>query len=278
MITGTLGTPTFILGLVLALCIGISLGLMGGGGSILAVPILIYVMGVDPQAAIAMSLAIVGVVSLIGAVPHWKQNNISFKIAALFAPAAMIGAVLGAQIALLPIISSSVQLFCFGIMMVVAAIMMIRKSSKRSAIAPTDALPLDSTASDSANLDLPPAGPPWLIPLQGLGVGILTGFVGIGGGFMIIPALVLVAKIPMKKAVGTSLLIIAANSATGFWKYYSSGLVSIDVPLMVHFTFLAAIGILLGSYASRYLNAKQLEKGFGYFVLAIAALILVKGG
>ncbi|MEY2979692.1 MAG: hypothetical protein RLZZ435_3832, partial [Cyanobacteriota bacterium] len=209
----------------------------------------------------------------IGAVPHWKQNNISFKIAALFAPAAMIGAVMGAQIALLPIISSSIQLFCFGIMMVVAAVMMIRKSSKRSAVPPAEALP-----SDSAELDLPPAGPPWLIPLQGLGVGILTGFVGIGGGFMIIPALVLVAKIPMKKAVGTSLVIIAANSATGFWKYYSSGLVSIDVPLMVHFTFLAGIGILLGSYASRYLNAKQLEKGFGYFVLAIAALVLVKGG
>ena len=240
--------------------------------------------------------------SLIGVIPHWKQRNISFKIAAFFAPSAMIGAAIGAQIALLPVISAQIQLFCFGIMMVVAAVMMIRKGStgaQRSQERPAEALDSpDPLVSRLAIVPEPPRGvnlaveggavplevvtpaqPPHhlLILLQGLGVGILTGFVGIGGGFMIIPALVLVAKLPMKKAVGTSLLIITANSVTGFWKYYSSGQVAIDWPIMIYFTILATIGILIGSYSSRYCDAKQLEKGFGYFVLAIATLILIKG-
>ena len=188
---------TLIISYILAGCIGLSLGLIGGGGSILAVPILIYVMGVAPKAAIATSLAIVGIVSLIGAIPHWLQGNVNLKIAAIFAPAAMIGAYLGARLAALPFITETFQLICFGIVMVVASILMIRKNSKSSQKESSLAKKSDSLSTHQSH---------WLaIPLEGLGVGILTGFVGVGGGFAIIPALVLLGGIPMKYENYTSI-------------------------------------------------------------------------
>lgn len=254
------------IGLGLALLVGVTLGLMGGGGSILTVPILIYGLGVNSQSAIAMSLAIVGIVSLIGAIPHGRRGHISYSTALIFAPPAMVGAVLGAQLALLPWITPQIQLICFALLMGIAAIVMIRKKPQ------PEIQPTDPQAPSPQTSPLERA----MVLVQGLGVGILTGFVGIGGGFMIIPALVLGAKMPMKKAVGTSLLIIAANATTGFAKYYSGG-VTIDWPLLINFTVLATLGILLGSYGSQYLEPKQLEKGFGYFVLAVAAFMLIQG-
>lgn len=257
---------TLIIGYILAGCIGLSLGLIGGGGSILAVPILIYVMGVAPKAAIAMSLIIVGIVSLIGAIPHWLQGNVNLKIAAIFAPAAMLGAYLGARLAALPFITETFQLICFGIVMVVASILMIRKNSKSSQTEASSAKKFDSSSTHQSH---------WLaIPLEGLGVGILTGFVGVGGGFAIIPALVLLGGIPMKEAIGTSLLIIAFKSATGFLGYLSQ--VELDWNLVISFTIAASVGTLAGAYFTRFIDAKNLQKGFGYFVLAVAVFVLIK--
>ncbi len=249
---------TLIIGHILAVCIGLSLGLIGGGGSILAVPILVYVMGVNSKAAIAMSLVIVGTVSIIGAIPHGRQGNVNWKTAIIFTPAAMVGAYLGARITALPFISDTFQLVCFGIIMALASILMIRKGGKKKDVKPVE-----------KNI------PQWLaIPSEGLAVGILTGFVGVGGGFLIIPALVLLGGIPMKEAIGTSLLIIAAKSATGFLGYIDR--VAIDWNSIISFTIAASAGTVLGAYLTKYIDAKQLQKGFGYFVLAVAVFVLIR--
>lgn len=254
---------TWITGHLLALLIGLSLGLIGGGGSILAVPILVYVLGLDAKEAIAMSLAIVGIVSLVGVIPHWKLGNVNPKTALSFTPPAMLGAFLGARLAALSWITDTIQLVCFAIMMLVASYFMIRQPSER--------------VSDRVQLFVPEHQRqyPWLaIILEGLGVGIVTGFVGVGGGFAIIPALVLLGKIPMKEAIGTSLLIITFKSATGFIGYLSQ--VAIDWNLMLTFTTVSILGVIWGAYFSEKIQGAKLQQAFGYFLIAVAIFILVK--
>ena len=254
-----------IIGHLLAICIGISLGLIGGGGSILAAPVLIYVMSVPAKAAFAMTLVIVGVASVIGAIPHWQQGNVNLRIVALFAPASMVGAYLGARLASLPFVTPTIQLVTFGIMMLIASITMIRKGAKKS----EQSLDIVNHPNHHSGI------PKWLaIALEGFAVGTLTGFIGIGGGFLVIPALVLLGKTPMKEAVGTSLIILALKSVTGFAGYF--GHVPIDWDLLLSFTIASSGGILLGSYLNQFVSAKQLEKGFGYFVLAVAIFVLIK--
>lgn len=255
---------TFIISYVPAVCIGISLGLIGGGGSILAVPVLVYLMEVPAKSAIAMSLVIVGVVSLIGVIPHWQQGNINFKTAALFTPTAMLGAYIGARIASLPVITPTVQLVSFAVMMLIAAFLMIRQGTSQSEDEPE--LKSDSKHHDNYQL--------LAISTEGLGVGLLTGFVGIGGGFMIIPALVLLGKTPMKEAIGTSLIIIAFKSVTGFLGYL--GQVSVDWKLMMSVTVAASLGTIAGAYLTNFIDGKQLEKVFGGFVAAVAIFILIR--
>ena len=258
---------TKLIGHILAVGIGLSLGLIGGGGSILAVPILVYVMGIDAKSAIAMSLVIVGTVSIIGAIPHWKQGNVNLKTAISFTPTAMLGAFLGARFTALSFITETFQLICFGVIMAIASILMIRKGSQKK---------------DSKNGKFEAVEQPshkgisqWLIiSAEGFGVGILTGFVGVGGGFLIVPALVLLGGIPMKEAIGTSLIITSANSASGFLGYISQ--VKVDWNLIISFTIAASAGTLLGAYLTRYIDAKQLQKSFGYFVLVVAILVLIK--
>ena len=253
-----------LLGYFLAGCIGLSLGLLGGGGSVLALPILVYVMKIPPKSAIAMTLVIVGAVSLIGVIPHWYRGNVNLPKALIFGSATMVGAFGGAKIATLPWVSEIFQLVLFAVMMLVAAFLMIRKAHN------SDSSPLQN---DLGLLPEPVCKYCWLWLLtEGLGIGILTGLVGVGGGFAIVPALVLLGKVPMKEAIGTSLLIIALNSVAGFIGYV--GQVPLDYPLMVSFTFIAAIGILLGSYLSNFVDARNLQKGFAYFLMAIAAFIL----
>ncbi|MCC0177228.1 sulfite exporter TauE/SafE family protein [Waterburya agarophytonicola K14] len=254
---------TWITGHLLALIIGLSLGLIGGGGSILAVPILVYVLGLDAKTAIAMSLAIVGIVSLIGVIPHWRQGNVNLKTAISFTPPAMLGAFVGARLATLPFITDTVQLVCFAVMMLVASYFMIRKPSQTR----------NHVELVIAKKHQPKY--PWLaITLEGLGVGILTGFVGVGGGFAIIPALVLLGGIPMKEAIGTSLLIITFKSATGFIGYLNQ--VTIDWNLMLTFTTVAILGVIWGAYFSGKIRSEKLQQGFGYFLIAIAIFILIK--
>jgi len=252
----------FTLGLLCAIAIGLSLGLIGGGGSILAVPILRYIMGVGAREAIAMSLFIVGCVSVIGIIPHWQQGNVNLPVAISFIPPAMVGAFLGAKITELPFITDTIQLVAFGIVMLLASIFMIKKSSKKQE---QEIKKIAKNTNKFTKI--------FLTIVQGFGVGILTGFVGVGGGFLIIPALVLIGGIPMKEAVGTSLLIIATNSASAFLGYL--GQVSLDWLVILSFTFFAGIGIILGSYLGKKIDAKYLQKGFGYFVLVVAVFVLI---
>jgi uncharacterized membrane protein YfcA len=254
----------WIIGLFLAGCIGLSLGLMGGGGSVLALPVLVYVMGVSPKSAIAMTLVIVGTVSLLGLIPHWRAGNVNLKTAAVFGSATMLGTFIGAKIATLPMVTDTFQMLLFAVVMLLAAVFMIRRSMQPPK--PDDPL---------APYPKPVCRYCWLWLLsEGLGVGILTGLVGVGGGFAIVPALVLLAKIPMKQAIGTSLLIIIANSITGFLGYL--GHVSLDWHLMISFIFAASLGTLPGAYLARFVSAQKLQKIFGYFLLAVAAFVLVQ--
>jgi hypothetical protein len=253
-----------MLGYLFAIAIGLSLGLIGGGGSILAVPTLVYVVEVPPKEAIAMSLFIVGAVSVLGALTHWKAGNVNLRTAALFAPVAMVGSYLGARLAGLPFVTDDFQLVAFGAVMVIASALMIFKKNGSNSIP-------KSAEHSHRHLGGIPA---WLaIPVEGLFVGVLTGFVGVGGGFLIIPALVLLGGLPMKEAVGTSLLIIAFKSATGFWGYLSH--VTLDWSLMMGFTVASAVGTIVGVYLNRYVDGKHLQKGFGYFVLAVGVFVLV---
>lgn len=256
----------WIVGHLLAGCIGISLGLLGGGGSVLALPILVYVMGIAPKTAIVMTLVIVGSVSLLGVIPHWRRGNINFNKAFIFGAATMLGAFIGAKIATLPRVTDTFQMTLFGVMMLLMAVFMLRRNS------PTKKTP----QQDERELELypkPVCKYCWLwLPTEGLGVGILTGLVGVGGGFAIVPALVLLGNTPMKEAVGTSLLIIALNAVAGFLGYL--GHVSFNVSLTISFTLAASLGTLVGAYLAQFVSAKQLQKSFGYFLLAVAAFVL----
>jgi uncharacterized membrane protein YfcA len=241
-----------VLGYVLASLIGLSLGLMGGGGSILTVPIFVYVLGFDPKLAIAMSLPVVGVTSLVGAVGHWKVGNVDLGSAALFGVIAMAGAYAGARLAVF--LTGAQQLSILAAVMLVAAISMFR--SARGVTAATSAAP--------ASLLLPVAAC----------VGLLTGLVGIGGGFLVVPALVLLARVPMKRAVGTSLLVIAMNCASGFAGYLGS--VVVPWGFILGFTAVAVVGILAGTYLVQYVSQRALKQAFAVFLLVMGTFIFVK--
>ena len=248
-----------LLGLALASLVGLSLGLLGGGGSILTVPILVYALGFEAKQAIAMSLAIVGATSLFGALGHWRAGNVNLRVAAIFGAVAMAGTFLGARLAVF--FSGAAQLVLFALVMLLAAYFMLRQ---RSPLEPDGALP----AHGAALAELPLAK----IALEGLAVGVLTGLVGVGGGFLIVPALVLLGKVPMKEAVGTSLLVIALKSAAGFAGYL--GQVEIPWTALLLFTAASLAGIFGGVFLVRFVSPKQLQRGFALFLVAMGAFIL----
>lgn len=245
-----------ILSYSLALLIGLSLGLIGGGGSILTVPIFVYVFHFDPKVAIAMSLAVVGTTSLVGAVGHWRAGNVELKIALLFGSVAMAGTYLGARLA--TFFTGSAQLMLFAVVMLASAVAMLRDKRVEPSTEQTD--------EPSAPLNYP------LIAVEGLAVGALTGLVGVGGGFLVVPALVLLGKVPMKQAIGTSLVVIALKSAAGFVGYL--GQVQVDWTFMAIFTGLASAGIFLGTYLVQFVSASALKRGFALFLLVMGAFIL----
>ncbi len=243
-----------LLAVALGFLVGLSLGLLGGGGSILTVPILVYVLGFDPKSAIAGSLAVVGLVSLVGAWRHARAGHVEGRTAVVFGAVAMAGAYGGARAA--RFVSGDVQLVVFaGVMLVVAAFMLRARPP----------------AVDEGERG---ASHPAVVGLVALGVGALTGIVGIGGGFLIVPALVLFLAVPMKRAVGTSLLVIFMNAAAGFSGYV--GQVAIAWGVLAAFGLCAVGGIVAGSHLVRYVSSRDLRRAFAVFLVAVALWMLLR--
>ena len=254
-----------LLGYFGALCIGLILGLTGGGGSILTVPILVYVMLIDPMIATAYSLFIVGTTSAFGAIQNYQKGFVDLKNGFLFAIPSFIALYLTRRI-LVPLIpdaileqpflltKSTFLMVFFAVIMVLAAISMLKK--KKEVVETVGNIAIST------------------LLFQTFTIGIIIGLVGAGGGFLIIPSLVLFAKLPMKKAVGTSLFIIAMNSLIGFLGDVQT--ITIDWKFLSSFTGISIVGIFIGIYLNKYINETQLKKGFAYFVLFMATFILVK--
>ena len=241
------------LGLALSLLIGISLGFFGGGGSILTVPLLVYVFELDPKTAIASSLLIVGAASVSGAVHHFRAGNVNVRTGLLFGAAGMIGAYGGGRVGAL--VDGTLLLLLFASMMVLTATAMWQ--GRRAAA------PGGSGGRATARL-----------LLQGLVVGSFTGLVGVGGGFLIVPALTLWAGLSMRAAVGTSLLIIVLNAGAGFLGYF--GQVAVDYRLVGIVAAIAIAGSFLGSRLATRANPASLRRGFAAFVMTMAVFILVR--
>ena len=248
-------TPTLALTLLLAVLIGVSLGLLGGGGSILTVPILAYVAGLPAKEAIAASLVVVGVTSAAGAVSHARAGRVRWRTGVSFGAAGMAGAFLGGILG--GHIPSTVLMVAFALMMIATSVAMLR--GRRGA-----------PAAEGPSRE-PSAG---RIVLEGLAVGLATGLVGAGGGFLVVPALALLAGLPMPVAVGTSLVVIAMKSFAGLAGYLTS--VSLDWALVGGVTLAAVLGSLLGARTAGHLPERALRTGFGVFVLAMGALVLAQ--
>ena len=258
-----------IAGYFAAALIGLSLGLIGGGGSILTVPVLVYLFGIDAVTATAYSLFVVGATSLVGAFPKYKEGLVDLKTAVIFGAPSIL-AVYFTRAYLVPFIPDQVLtvgdfeltkrlllMGLFALLMVFASISMIRNKK-----------PVVQAAGGEPGFKY------GLILLEGAVVGVLTGLVGAGGGFLIIPALVLFTGLPMKKAVGTSLLIIAAKSLIGFTG--DLGSLQPDWQLLLIVTSIAIIGIIAGNRLARQIDGNKLKVGFGWFVLVMGIYILIK--
>lgn len=257
-----------MLGYAGALIIGLVLGLIGGGGSILTVPILVYALSLNPIIATAYSLFVVGITSLIGAIKNMSKGLVDFKTAIIFAIPAFIAVYLTRAflIPALPDILLEINNFTltknlaimlfFALIMLLASFSMIRNKKGEN----------DKDRPVSYNYPL--------IVVEGIVVGAITGIVGAGGGFLIIPALVLFAKLPMKKAVATSLLIIAIKSLTGFLGDVQN--LDINWPFLLLFSGLSIVGIFIGIWLNKFIDGKKLKKAFGWFVLLMGVYIIYK--
>lgn len=257
-----------IFGYLAALLIGLTLGLIGGGGSILTVPILVYLLDIDPVLATAYSLFVVGFTALIGAYSFFKLQLVNLKVALIFAIPSFISVWL-TRAYLLPAIPEEVYSYngfiitrgffimeIFALLMLVAALSMIKRKKKAKEL------------EEKRKINIV------VVLAEGVVVGILTGVVGAGGGFLIIPALVLFGGLTMKMAVGTSLLIISVKSLVGFTGDLVAGQ-PIDWGFLVFFTLIAVVGIFIGSRLSTKIDGSKLRQAFGYFVLVMSFYILI---
>lgn len=240
-----------VIDVLLGFAIGVSLGLLGGGGSILTVPALVYVVGQSPQAAVTASLVIVGANSAMGAFMHRTQGALNWKVALVFGGVGMAAAYLAAGWSkLLPPVT---LMILFALLMLVVGLFMILKPQP--------------TRQDGA-------GRGWLVTIaSGAGVGVLTGFLGVGGGFLIVPALVMLVGLPIRQAVGTSLVVIAMNSLAGFLGHLSGP--PIDLPVVAIFVAAGLTGALVGARLARLMHPDHLRKGFALFVIVLAIFLLV---
>lgn len=243
----------YLTGLVLSAVIGLSLGLIGGGGSILTVPILVYLLGVETHEAVGMSLAVVGATSLFGSYLHYKRDNVNFYSGLLFGIAGIFGAFLGSP--LTKLVAPNVLLLIFAALMFVVAVSMLWR--KRNA---------ESEVTHKANRTK--------AILAGFGVGILTGFLGVGGGFLIVPALVFFGGLPMKEAIGTSLFVIFMNCVAGLIGHATQS--HFDWSLTFLVMGLAVGGTIFGTILSQKMAAHRLQKVFAVLVLGVALFLFAK--
>ena len=246
---------SLLIALALAVLVGVSLGLMGGGGSILTVPILTYVLGMAPREAIAASLFIVGVTSAVSVLSHARARRVRWRVGLVFGLAGMAGAFAGGLLG--GLIPGVVLMVLFAIMMIATAAAMIRGRKK----------PADGNGG-------PKELPMLRIVLDGFVVGVATGLVGAGGGFLIVPALNLLGGLPMAIAVGTSLLVIAMKSFAGLAGYLFS--TAVNWPIVLAFTGVAVAGSFAGAMLAGRIPEKALRRGFGVFVLVVGAFVLVQ--
>ena len=257
-----------IYGFAASILIGVSLGLIGSGGSILTVPVLVYLFGVNPVAATSYSLFIVGSTAALGSVGYFRKGLVNVKTAIVFGIPSII-AVFITRAYIVPAIPNDVATFnsfvvtkgillmlLFALLMIAASYSMIRKKGCE-----------ENKEEKDQKFNYP------LILIEGLLVGVVTGLVGAGGGFLIIPALVFLSKLPMKEAIGTSLIIIAAKSLLGFFGESSETI--IDWQLISSVTLFAAVGIFIGMYISKKVNAAKLKPIFGWFVLLMGIYIIL---
>jgi len=247
-----------ILAWIGALLVGLSLGLMGSGGSILTVPVLIYLAGEQEKVAIAESLGIVGSISFAGAIPYAFKKEVHWRSVILFGLPGMAGTYGGAIIA--GFVSGTFQLILFAVVMLLAAGLMFRNKKVES-----------ETVDSEKNQRW------WIIAIEGLFVGVLTGLVGVGGGFLIVPALVLLGGLPMHLAIGTSLVIIAMKSFSGFFKYIDvleNLNLSINWELVLIFSLIGAVGSFAGKAVGSKISGEKLKRGFAIFLLFMGAYII----
>ena len=247
---------TWVLGHLLSVVSGLSLGLLGGGGSLLMVPILLYVFELPHRSAIALSLALVGLMSLPGVFTYWRRSQIHWKALLLFGPFAMLGTYAGAKLTTVLDLSRAFQLNLFCLFVAIAAWFMIRpdRHSNDSQVHPPRAT---------------------LLPGTGFTVGALSGIVGMGGGFAIVPALVLLAGVPMSYAVGTSLTVICLKSGAGFFGYIQDLIIPWNLAISLGFS--AMLGVLLGTLIAKKVPAHRLKRVFGIFLLIVGSFIFIKG-
>ncbi|QFZ54935.1 sulfite exporter TauE/SafE family protein [Oceanihabitans sp. IOP_32] len=255
-----------IIGYVGALIVGLVMGLIGGGGSILTVPLLVYLLGYNPVLATAYSLFVVGTTSMVGTYQKFKEGLVDFKTGLAFSFPSFLAVYLSRRY-LVPGIPDTILNFgaytltkgmaimvFFAIIMLFASVLMIKNQKKTDAIGTKQAY--------------------YKTFIQGLIIGTITGLIGAGGGFLYVPALVLWANIPMKKAVGTSLVIVSINSLIGFTGDVQT--LQIEWLFLLSFTITSILGIILGVYLSKFISGKKLKKGFGFFTLIMAVYIVYK--
>jgi uncharacterized protein len=239
------------LGIVFAALIGVSLGIVGGGGSVVTVPLLVHVVGLDPHAAVGTSLAVVGATSFAGAAIHRRSGNVDLRASLLFAAGGSVAAFGGSR--LTPLFSGPALMLTFGVLMIVVGLVMLRGSG-----------------GDSVE---PRTAAPGRLLLAGGAVGLLTGVLGVGGGFLVVPALIWFGGLEMKRAIGSSLLVIGLNSAAGLAGHYATSRVDLAVALLLA---VPAIGGTFGGagLAGRFSN-RALRRGFAVFVIAVGVAVAV---
>ncbi len=234
---------------------GLALGIFGSGGGIVVVPALIYLLHLPPKEAIAMGLGIIAITAVLSAWDHWRAGNVDLRVASVFAPLGVAGTYVGARLG--TAVPIAFQLGLFAVVMYLAAIRMLRKRSDG---------PVEAERSDNARVAL--------LIAAGVGVGLLAGVVGVGGGFLIVPALVLLAGIPMKRAVGTSLAVVSLNSLSGFAGYL--GAVAVNYSVMGAFAAVTVLSSFTGARVARHWPAEKLKQSFAWGLVLVASYMLLK--